>query len=205
MRRPAHRADVGFTLIELVITVVIMGIITLPLGNFVLAYFQNITDTQSRLSDSHDIQIAAAYFSQDVANVGVRPSITSTSFEQSVWVGTAPAPCATGLGNAALLLKWGDALNITVIHSVAYVAESGTLHRIYCASDASTPVDVTVVHNLLTVNTPQCTAADGSSTPCDSATPPPATISLPLVISSGPGDRAAPSGPVILTGQRRQS
>ncbi len=204
MRRLPRQADGGFTLIELVITIVIMGIITLPLGNFALAYFKNVADTQSRLSDSHDIQIAAAYFSQDVANIGVRPSMTSTSFQQSVWVGTAPAPCAAALGNAALLLKWGDPLDYTVIHSAAYVVESGTLHRVYCASGTSAPIDVTVVHNLQAVNTPQCTATGGASTACDGATPP-ATISLPLVISSGPGDRAAPSGPVNLTGQRRQS
>lgn len=200
MRRRFRRSDGGFTLIELLITVVIIGVITAPLGNFVIAYFQNLADTQDRLSDSHDIQIASAYFSRDVANLGVRPSMTSIDFQQSVWVNDAPAPCAPELGNAVLLLEWGDPQDATHIHSVGYVAESdGALHRVYCAPGSGEAADIPVVHNLRSASVPPC-----APVACESA-PPPSTVRLTLQIATGPNDRAAPAEPVTLTGQRRPS
>lgn len=212
MRRPARRDDGGFTLVELVITVLILGVITLPLGNFVLAYFQNVTDTQSRLSDSHDIQIATAYFSQDVANTGLHDSTQPYGSMTSVWTSASaslPASyCGQGTGSIVLLLKW-DAWTATTVgglptatnlpSSAAYVIESGALHRVYCASGSSVSSDATLVHNLQTA-TVQC----ASPATCDGATPP-KTITLSLGISGGAVDHAAPPQPVTLTGQRRQS
>jgi prepilin-type N-terminal cleavage/methylation domain-containing protein len=205
MSRRAAR-DGGFTLIELLITVVIMGVITLPLGNFVLAYLHNYTQTTNRLGDSHDIQIATAYLSQDVSNT------------QSVWVqgGATAFPatyCGQGLGTTVLLLKWdswspvavpGGYTGASSTVSAAYVIEAGTLHRVYCGEISS---DATVVHNLLSA-APHCysVAADGTRTSaqCDTATPP-AIVSLTLGISSGSTDSAAPEQPVTIDGKRRQS
>ena len=116
LKRRARRDDAGFTLIELVITIAIMAIITIPLGNFMLQYLTTYNDTQTRLSDSHDMQIAAAYFSQDVGNTGLRDAVTTTP-KQSIWIPAAPpAPggfpttyCGSSLGGTTLLLLgWDD-------------------------------------------------------------------------------------------------
>lgn len=202
MRR-VRRDDAGFTLIELVMTVTILGIITLPLGNLVLQYFTNYPQTMSRVADSHDMQISAAYVSNDVASAGLHSSYTSSSTDQSVWTTAFPASyCGGGAGTTVLLLSWntwtvaaaGDG-SFGPASSVAYVNESGVLHRIYCASGSTRSSDAVLVHGLQS-------AAVACSTTCGSS-PPPATVNVTLTISTGSDDASATS--VVLTGQRRQS
>jgi len=212
-RRPASD-DSGFTLVELVITVSLMGIIIVALCDFLLAYYKNYTQTENRLSDSHDMQIATAYFSQDVANTGLRGAAPDYDPVQSVWTTSFPATyCGGGSGTTKLLLEWPtwsattpgpSATGHAAIDSAAYVQEGNTLHRIFCAgspSDNPQPStapssDALLVHGL------QSASVECSST-CDNNTPP-STITLKLSISAGPTDTAAPSGTVDLTGQRRQ-
>jgi prepilin-type N-terminal cleavage/methylation domain-containing protein len=201
VKRPHRSEDGGFTLVELVITVAILGIIILPLGNLVLEYFQNYPQTENRVADSHDMQIAAAYVSNDVADAGVHASYTSAATSQSIWTTSFPASyCGSGAGTTVLLLSWntwtvagGGSFGAT--SSVAYVNESGVLHRIYCAVGSTVASDAVLVDGL------QAASVSCSST-C-SGTPPPSTVSLALTISTGASDTAATS--VTLTGQRRQS
>lgn len=94
----------GFTLVELLVAIVILGIIAVPLGNVIIGYLRNTDATTARLSESHDAQVSAAYFSADVASVGVRSTTYSAdpaapypltqSIEQN-------APAAGGLFPAA--------------------------------------------------------------------------------------------------------
>jgi prepilin-type N-terminal cleavage/methylation domain-containing protein len=194
-------ADDGFTLIELVFTIVIMGVLTIPLGNFILAYFQNYTTTEARISGSHDVQIATAYFSQDVANTGLRGATSPYAPQQSVWTATSGFPatyCGQGLGSPVLLLRWDDwaASGNTGVstgpHSAVYFVANGALHRAYCASGTTVVSAATVVHNYASA-TVSCSSSCGGSTP-------PATITLTVDINSS-GDAQT----VNLTGQRRQS
>jgi prepilin-type N-terminal cleavage/methylation domain-containing protein len=202
--------DEGFTLLELVVAIAIMGIITVPLANFVLAYFDNYTNTSNRLSDSHDIQIATAYFSQDVANSGLYSSTSPYGALQSVWASTLPASyCGQAYGGTTkLVLGWythGAAVagGPTPTASAAYVVKAGALHRLYCEGSVTPIYDATVVHGLTSANV-KCYSAANVQTSCDSANSPP-KIELILGISTGSRDSAAPAQPVTLDGQRRQS
>lgn len=193
--------DRGFTLVELIVTVTILGIIIIPISNFVLQYFQTYPQTENRISDSHDLQIATAYLSNDVASAGVNTSDASPTGAQSVWTTAFPAGyCGQSSGTTVLLLSWNTWTvasgtgNSGATSSVAYVKRSGALHRVYCASGTSTTSDVTIVHGLDSA-TASCPGGCGSS---------PSTVQLTLGISTGATDSAAITS-VTLTGKRRPS
>lgn len=215
-----REGDAGFTLIELLIVIVILGVIAVPLSNFVASYFQNTTQDGQRLSVSHDIQIASAYFSQDVANTGLRTGAYPTyTPAQSIWVNSAAPPCATGLGNAVVLMKWDDWADSNGIgthstSSAAYVVEpvgSGHLHRVAC-SDTTLVSDVMVVHNYVPGATTTVVCYPGvhntHDVPADvpvlcTSSPPPTTVELTIQIKAAPNDTSGTT--TTLAGQRRQS
>lgn len=198
--------EAGFTLIEVLITIVIMSVITVPLGNFVLSYLVSYTQTQTRMSESHDMQIAAAYFSQDVANTGLRDSNGDAT--QSVWTSSFPSGyCGSTLGGTpVLLLAWDEydwnsttkTADTAIVHTVGYVVVSGTLQRAEClgTSSATLQSSSTLVHSLYGgAATPSCSSTCGAASP-------PTTITLALTLK----DSASDSGTsVTVTGQRRQS
>lgn len=208
-RLPCSADDAGLTLLELIVAVVLMGVITLPLANFVIAYLRNYAQTESRMSDSHDMQISAAYFSQDVANVGLRnQSLTPL---QSVWTTGFPSGyCGSTLGGTPLLLlQWDDpawsaasGTAANAIDSASYVAVAGTLHRAAC-SGPTLVSDTVVVHDLVYPDTtnPSPVTCPTTAASCLTQTPP-AAINLQLSLKA-PADTAVSH--VTLTGQRRQS
>lgn len=215
VRRQLHPTDSGFTLIELLLVVVILGIIAAPLANVVTSFFINSATTTARLSGSHDEQLAAAYFSQDVANLGIRDQ-SSLVAGQSVWTGSFPAgSCGAGVGTPVVLLAWDDvawagAAAQDTVDQAAYVVQTvageAQLHRIFCTGPSigsqSVSSDVVIAHNIATP-LPGVTCA---GTGCPSAGPTvPASITLTLNLrSSDPGNRGQ-TLQVSLTGQRRQT
>lgn len=223
MSRRRGGADAGFTLIELMISITIMGIITVPLLNFVISYFTAQNSVQDRLADYHDLQQVSAFFSQDVANSGLRGDASpydwfSDGTYRSVWTsGFGSAYCGSSLSGTPLLqLQYDDASGsdgapVTYpfpTHAISYVAKGKTLYRVYCAdatSPSTSPSMVPVVDNLDTSSTPTvtCYPATGSTAMnCNtgSGVEPPAKISLTIGVRAG---RETTTTSFTLTGQRR--
>jgi len=207
--------DSGFTLVELLLVVVILGIIAVPLANVVTSFFIDNATTAARLSGSHDEQIATAYFSQDVANLGTRDPDSQVA-AQSVWTGSFPAgSCGAGMGTPVVLLVWDDVAwtgsgTQDTIDQAAYVLQTVSgetqLHRLFCTGPSLTSQtlasDAVIAHNIVT---PAPTVAC-AGTGCPSAGPTvPASITLTLNLrASDPGNRGG-TLQVSLTGQRRQT
>ena len=205
--RPA-RSDAGFTLPELIIVVLIIGVITVPLGNFLISYFVNTNTTAGRMSESHDEQIMASYFSQDVAAAGTRNS--TGVLQPYAW--TKPFPggsCGSSVqsANQVLLLQSDDVQYVggaatTIIDSVAYVIATSAsgerqLHRLFCTGaggSLSQRSDIVVAHNLNPAQDPACVGACAGT---------PATIDMSVAVKnrSGSGDPYA----FTVSGTRRQA
>jgi prepilin-type N-terminal cleavage/methylation domain-containing protein len=211
MSRRGREDDHGFTLVEVLLVVVILGVITLPLGELVIQYFQHTTQAQARLNESHDAQIAAAYFAQDVDSVGTRDQSTQ-ALNQSVWVGSATgAPYACGGVTApVLMLAWDDfsgpgstASTVEAVYATRTADGQNQLVRYYCSGSA-TVQSLSVLARDLDAATPPSVACSGNgSSGCADHPNVPTTIKLTMT-SKDPfdnGDRFT----VTLTGQRRQT
>jgi prepilin-type N-terminal cleavage/methylation domain-containing protein len=208
----ARRNDKGFTLIELLVVIAIMGIIAVPLGNVVIGYLHNADATTARLSESHDAQIAAAYFAQDVSSVGVH-DFTDTTYplEQSIEQDAPPTsglfPCGSAtLPNAVVRMAWDDfssgaAADPTEMR-VAYVVESSSgnteLHRITCAGSATPTSDTVMAHYVVSASVACSSTCTGSGASL------PQMVTLTLTIHA-PGNNASGNYVVALNGQRRQT
>jgi prepilin-type N-terminal cleavage/methylation domain-containing protein len=207
------RDDRGVTLVEVLVTIVILGIIAGPLAGGLYVFFRNSDETTRRLSDSHDAQMLANYFAQDVQALGVRdwtaagfPFVKSVETDIAWNAGT--LRCG-GSDVAKAMIRMARDTPVadgapTATSVVAYVLKNvgaeKQLHRLVCTTDPLNPIsDVVVVHNLAGIpDEPDCTPS-----PCSSAPGIPRYIEWDVQIMS-PGSTSG-ALTVRVSGQRRQT
>jgi prepilin-type N-terminal cleavage/methylation domain-containing protein len=205
-----RRGADGFTLVELLVAVLILGIISVPLGNVVVGYFRNTEATTARLIESHDAQISSAYWAEDVASIGTRSTTAPYPLNQSVWTGASSLyPCATA-GTPIVSLAWDDFASsgartlIQVVYVVQTVSGHTELHRVRCQGSAAVVSDVTLAHDIDPSTPPTVACLGTSGVNCAAVGPDvPKSVTLTLTIRSAKNLGAAYV--VRLTGQRRQS
>lgn len=213
--REARKNDDGFTLMEVVMSVAILGIITVALTGVVLQYLAVSRSTQTRLSESTDQQFVSAYWQQDVSSLGRRGFDAANPADpvptkQSVWRNAAaPDGCGNSApGDVVVSFAWNEyVVGATdpdngwdaTSQEVAYVAnQSGsqwTLVRVRC--DAGAVDQHNVAHNL--VEKPEVTCVPDPS--CGPALP--RTVSIKLKVQ----DLSASTSTgytTTLTAERRQ-
>lgn len=205
-----RRGEDGFTLVELLVAIVILGIIFVPLTNVVVGYFRNTDATTARLIESHDAQMSSVYWAQDVASIGTRSATAPYPLNQSVWRGASNLyPCTTA-GTPIVSLAWDDFTSagastvIQVVYVVQTVSGRTELHRLRCQGSTALVSDVTIAHDLDPSTPPTVACVGTSGVNCSAAGPSvPKSVTLTLTIKDPKNLGAAYI--VRLTGQRRQS
>jgi type II secretion system protein J len=203
------RGDRGFTLVELLVTISILGMVTLAIGDALIGFTTNTDATIQRLGESHDAQITAAYFAQDVSSIGIRSAKAPYPLLQSVDTNRSSdaLPCGSG-GIPVVRLGWDDPTGVStsaqvrVAYVIRKVSGERQLHRLVCDGDSERPTSDTVMAHYLADRPPTVTCTDPTS--CEgTATDVPESVTMVLYLEASPD--AGPVYSVTLTGQRRQT
>jgi prepilin-type N-terminal cleavage/methylation domain-containing protein len=211
--RRRRRDEDGFTLVELVVTVAILGIIVSALAGVVLAYLRTTVDSQARMTESHDVQFVSAYWQRDVASIGVR----STTYDHSDGVHSYPLlqsvdvvpGCSLPAGDPVATLAWTQyttadpdhPTTVTVSYLVTKPGSRWVLTRVRCTG---LTVDSTVkLADNLTVK--PVLACPGAASGCTGTGPDVPTVVTLTLTASDPADPTGPDYTATLSGERRQS
>ncbi len=185
--RPASPPDeggaAGFTLVELVIAISILGVVMAALTAAMLVAMTGNSQSGERLGESADVAFAASYFADDAAGA------------QTVTAGGATR-CGTA-GKAVVEFQGttfatGNLPQVTVVSYLLETVGSGTtasrqLHRSACIGPSLAALGVqsqnTVARQLSTATDPTltCQSPTGAGVACSAAT----SVQLQLHESSG--------------------
>jgi prepilin-type N-terminal cleavage/methylation domain-containing protein len=179
MRRESQS---GFTLIELLIAITLSSMVMGAIGEAVMTGLRSTMVIGTSVADSHDTQMATAWFARDVNGA------SSVWGGPAVPAGIAPncAPTA-GAQQTVLTMLAGDATTPALISYV--VANSGTelqVVRTVCRGPGAGTADavVVIVHGLAAAAASASALCDGVN-PCAAAASSPAVVSLSIVEASG--------------------
>lgn len=200
--RSATLDERGFTLVELVIAVAVLGIVMAAVTGLLITSVDTNNATGERLGESTDLQFAASYFSADVASAQPRPS-------GPVFATGATPGCGADPASRAVIEFTGQTFDdaqppvmrtTVTTYVLRTTASSGRpareLHRLTCSAPSSptpglplTPaLDLTVARLLSTSVDPvvTCLDASGATTSCTpSPSAPPVAVRLRLTSRSG--------------------
>jgi prepilin-type N-terminal cleavage/methylation domain-containing protein len=168
---PARRDDDGFTLIELIITMVIVGIVMSAVVGALFVMLRTQAGTTARLDETRGTQQLTTYFATDVQSTGYG-SDTITPTTASVCTVSSPTPNAN-----AVQMTWTEVIpnGPTSTYYVSYryepLGSDWLLVRYSCKSGALTPNRIVVARALATppvgwtgTSTPTAVAATSTST-----------------------------------------
>jgi prepilin-type N-terminal cleavage/methylation domain-containing protein len=145
--------DAGFTLVELLVAIAILGIIIVPLAETIIVGLRTTTGAQQRLTESRGVLISAAFFANDVQSADPTGLTVGSS-----------ARC--GAGNAVVTMQWAnDVSNSNIAAYVIATDPSGTLllQRRFCQNGTLLNT-VTVAPDLAAVP-PTVTCSPGCGSP----------------------------------------
>ena len=140
-RRPVNdrRAEDGLTLIELVISIVLMTMIAGALGAAFLTAATSSRQTAGRVRGSNDAQVVAAFLTRDAQSAGgVDPTTGLTDQSLGVFTNNLPGgnPCRAST-NPVVRFRWVDRSAPVHTYDAVYAISGTTLVRIFCVDGAA--------------------------------------------------------------------
>jgi prepilin-type N-terminal cleavage/methylation domain-containing protein len=206
------RDERGFTLIEVLITIALMGVVSLALSDLVINALRQMSATSDRLDLSQDEQLGAVYFARDIAAFGLRDYGAaigggSLPFKPSLQLEAADDAGDTTCGPVPVsaLRLLSDDWDITVAPPVRRTAVVAyylkpvdgvlELHRARCVGSSTPSSDV-----LLSGNVKPGSVSVSCSTPCTADVAPLSVTLRYLATKPSSGDHE-----IVLSGLRRQS
>jgi type II secretory pathway pseudopilin PulG len=145
--------EAGFTLIEVMIVIVFVAVVIGGIAAAMITSFKNVAAVQSKVSDSHDAQVAASYFARDVQ--------TATTLSTAA----TPTCGGGGAGTQVLGLGWTDSSSgnqVNVSYKTATLGGVAVLQRWFC-NGAGSP-SPTVISHTGSISVDQTVKTDGVST-----------------------------------------
>lgn len=113
------KRESGFTLVELLIAVSVLGMIMAALGAAFAVGYRTMNDTSNRLAGSNDAQLLGANLPPDIESASV---VTASSSGTGI--------TCTGASNPVLQLTDGTTFN--VVYGVRSTADAYSLERYIC-------------------------------------------------------------------------
>jgi prepilin-type N-terminal cleavage/methylation domain-containing protein len=159
--------DDGFTLIELVVTILILAIIMGPLLASVVGGLISTQQSAQRTANSADQQVLASFFENDVQ------SATTVS------VPAAGAAGCSATGTPVLQLNWvdpGDTGTGTTTNTIVYALNGPELDRVSCTSTGGAKT-TSVVGAVSGTPVAMCTTA-GTTAACGAAASKPDSVDM---------------------------
>jgi prepilin-type N-terminal cleavage/methylation domain-containing protein len=193
MKRRLARADSGYTLIELIISMTLLALIT---GALVAAFITTNdanANTSERIHESNDAQLTAGFWTADAqAAGGVDPTLGARDTALGVLASDDDGGCTVSGGTKVIGFKWkewssrdaaGNDSFTTRVANYVYVASSNELQRRTCANNASTG-SITLATRVASAPTISCAPSTG----CPSTGPPglPSTVTITVTETNDP-------------------
>lgn len=178
------RAQAGFTLVELLLSVAIMGVVVPALTGAMVIGWRTTDDTIARLSDNRNREITPSLFTRDAQ------SATAVDTDST-------DPTCLAAGDTLLVrFRWTETpLTGTAVTPVAAWVWTGSttklVERRSCDTGGAISGSVSTAHDVAAAPVVTCRTAGGATAACGST-----TVVVDLAVTD-------PSGAFVATGRRR--
>lgn len=200
------RDEAGFTLIEMLIVITVLGIIMVPLTSVIIGVFSRHKSTDDRIRLSHDRQITSSYFAGDVSMMGVRDPGNPKAITAAVQTNAAREdtyPCGASGTPVSVVRFIGETWEnptTPVIRVVSYHLVGTELRRLTCRDGATVSTETLARH----VKGQIRVTCDG--TPCPAkAVPEWVEMTVPVGIHNGDNPIDNGEDTITVNAQRRQT